>query len=216
MDKNKLGPREVRAFSMPDLRVADDGHGNIVEGHAAVFDQEYDMELYTEVIARGAFDNTDFSDVVFSINHDLKRIPLARSRNNSANSTLKLSVDDKGLYTRAILDTADNVEAKALYSSIKRGDMSGMSYIFRVRGEDWEGLDSDKPKRIITDISGVYEVTAATLPWNRGTDISARGQEVLENARLMVEIARARKRFDDTGDMDDKLEILRLKIALLL
>jgi HK97 family phage prohead protease len=205
----KVGTREVRAFAIPDLRAADEGY--VVEGHAAVFGQEYDMGYYTEVIARGAFDKTDFSDVLFCINHDLKRIPLARSRNNNANSTLKLGVDEQGLYTRAVLDADNNVEAKALYSSIKRGDMSGMSYIFIVRGEEWEKLDSDMPKRTITDIAVIYEAGCVSFPANPGTDISARSQEALESARLTLESARARAVELESSAGQEDLELVKLK-----
>lgn len=192
---------------MPDIR-AEEG-GNVIEGHAAVFGQAYDMYgCWEETIARGAFDNTDFSDVLFSINHDLSRIPLARSRNNNANSTLRLTVDDQGLGTRAVLDTENNTEAKALYSSVGRGDVSGMSYIFKIRKDEWTGLDSDYPKRTITDIARVYEVSAVSFPANPGTDISARSQEALDSAQKVLESARARAHELDSSA---ELEVLKLK-----
>jgi HK97 family phage prohead protease len=217
-DKKKLpeaGTTEIRSFSMPDLRAKDED-GNIVEGHAAVFGQEYDMGYYTEVIARGAFDKTDFTDVLFCINHDLKRIPLARSRNNNENSTLRLSVDIQGLSTRALLDTENNAEAKAFYSAVQRGDISGMSYIFRVRGEEWENLDSDMPKRTITDIAKVYEVGGVSFPANPGTDINARSQSALESAKRTLESARARAKLESSAGQDDlELEKLKAKSKLL-
>ncbi len=203
----QTGSQEMRAFSMPDIR-AEEG-GNVIEGHAAVFGQAYDMYgCWEETIARGAFDNTDFSDVLFSINHDLSRIPLARSRNNNANSTLRLTVDDQGLGTRAVLDTENNTEAKALYSSVGRGDVSGMSYIFKIRKDEWTGLDSDYPKRTITDIARVYEVSAVSFPANPGTDISARSQEALDSAQKVLESARARAHELDSSA---ELEVLKLK-----
>jgi HK97 family phage prohead protease len=207
----QTGSREMRAFSMPDLSA--EATGNIIQGHAAVFDQEYDMYWYTETIARGAFDKTDFTDVLFSINHDLKKIPVARSRNNNMNSTLQLQVDDKGLDTRASLDVENNTEAKALYSSIHRGDMNGMSYIFSVRDQKWEGLDTDKPKRIITNIAKVYEVSAVSMPANPGTDINARSQSELDSCKSVLESARAK-----AGELNEQseLEILKLKNQILM
>lgn len=102
MTKPNLPEREIRAFSLPDLTESD---GNVLRGHAAVFGQTYDMGYFTETIARGAFDSCDFTDVLFSVNHDLSKIPLVRSRNNNANSTLQLAVDDQGLATRAVLES---------------------------------------------------------------------------------------------------------------
>lgn len=193
MPQNKpiKGERELRAFAMPDLSAAPEG--NVLQGHAAVFGQPYDMYgLWTETIARGAFDHTDFTDVLFDVNHDLSRIPLARSRNNNANSTLQLQVDDQGLATRASLDIENNTDAKALYSAVQRGDISGMSYIFAVAEDEWSGLDTDTPQRTITAIAKVYEVSAVSMPANPGTDISARSADALESAKRVLDSARRR------------------------
>ncbi len=189
MTKPNLPEREIRAFSLPDLTESD---GNVLQGHAAVFGQIYDMGYFTETIARGAFNSCDFTDVLFSVNHDLSKIPLARSRNNNANSTLQLAVDDQGLATRAVLDIENNTDARALYSAVGRGDISGMSYIFAVRNDEWTGLDSDMPQRTITDIAKVFEVSAVSMPANPGTDISACGAPTLESAKRTLESVRAK------------------------
>lgn len=189
--KSPLGTKECRVFSMPDLRAV--AEGSVIEGHAAVFGQKVAIgSWFYEVIERGALDKTDFRDVLFCINHDIRKIPLARSRNNNENSTLNLSVDDKGLAVRATLDVERNAEAKALYSAVDRGDMSGMSFMFRVRGEEWENLDSDMPTRRITDIAHVIEVTAASFPAYDATDIHARDQRGLESPARVLESARSR------------------------
>ncbi len=209
MSKNKpiLGERELRAFAMPDLSA--DPEGNVLQGHAAVFGQPYDMYgLWTETIARGAFGNTDFTDVLFDVNHDLSRIPLARSRNNNANSTLQLQVDDQGLATRATLDVENNADSKALYSAVGRGDISGMSYIFAVRTDEWTGLDSDMPQRTITDIAKVYEVSAVSMPANPGTDISARSASALESAERVLESARRRASLDSDAERRKRMILL--------
>ena len=184
--KSKLpivaGAKEFRSFFMPDI--ATDTEGNVVTGHAAVFDQRTDLGLWTEVLLSvGLLIKTDFSDVLMSINHDINRLPLCRSRNNNANSTLQLAVDDTGLYIRALLDIENNVEAKALYSSIERKDITGMSFIFIVRGQTWEGLDTEKPVRHITDIAKVIEVSAVSFPAYDGTDIDARSESELDSLR---------------------------------
>lgn len=205
--KPTLGERELRAFAMPDLSA--DPEGNVLQGHAAVFGQPYDMYgLWTETIARGAFDHTDFTDVLFDVNHDLSRIPLARSRNNNANSTLQLQVDDQGLATRATLDVENNADSKALYSAVGRGDISGMSYIFAVRTDEWTGLDSDMPQRTITDIAKVYEVSAVSMPANPGTDISARSASALESAERVLESARRRASLDSDAERRKRMILL--------
>lgn len=213
--KPEYGEKESRSYAMPDL--AADGAGNTIEGHAAVFGQSYDMYgCWSETIARGAFDNTDFSDVLFDLNHDLKSLPLARSRNNNANSTLQLQIDDQGLATRAVLDIENNGDAKALHSSVKRGDINGMSYIFSVRKDEWTGLDSDYPSRTITDIAKVFEVSAVSMPANPGTDINARSQSALESAQKTLESARARLESpqSEQRSQQDQLEIERLRAQI--
>lgn len=200
------GQSESRAFAVPDIRAQEDG--NVIDGHAAVFGQPYDMYgWWEETISRGAFDGADLTDVLFSINHDLKKIPLARSRNNNENSTLQLKVDDQGLSTRAVLDVENNAEAKALYGSIARGDISGMSYIFRISEDVWTELDSDYPKREITKIAKVYEVSAVSLPANAGTDINARDATALDGVKAVLENARRSTELDSSNE----LEIMKLK-----
>ncbi|WP_375104938.1 HK97 family phage prohead protease [Paenibacillus sp. RS8] len=210
MQKNKLPVMhepERRAFVMNDLRA--DPAGNIMEGHAAVFEQVTVIGgWFKEIIERGAFDKTDFKDVIMSVNHDLKRIPLARSRNNNANSTLQLQVDEQGLNTRAELDVENNMEAKALYSAVGRGDISGMSFIFTVRDETWEGLDTELPTRRIKDIGRVIEISAVSFPAYDGTDINARDQQALDSARTALESARSG--LDSSlGDLDLAKEKLK-------
>lgn len=207
-NKDEKGSAETRAFSMPDLKANDDG--NIIEGHAAVFDQKTSLWWHTETIMRGAFDNTDFKDVLFSTNHDLNKIPLARSRNNNANSTLQLKVDDVGLYTKAKLDLDNNVDAKSLYSAVSRGDMNGMSFIFVVGEDEWSDLDSDMPHRNIKSISKVMEVSAVSFPAYSGTDISARGEETMDIAKRSLDSARA-KALENANELKRQEIIVELR-----
>ncbi|URZ06483.1 HK97 family phage prohead protease [Clostridium felsineum] len=214
MAKNKFpktGEKTKRNFAMADLRALDspeDGEGSTISGHAAVFDQTVNIaNWFNEVIERGAFDNTDFKDVLLSVNHDLDKIPLARSRNNNANSTLQLSVDNVGLAIRADLDTENNNDAKSLYSSISRGDMDGMSFIFYVAEERWEDLDTDMPTRHILAIDKVVEVSVVSFPAYDGTDIAlSRDKEALDNAKLVLDNARAEKLKLDNLNKDEELD----------
>lgn len=202
--------REKRSYTLPDLRA--EGESGIIEGHAAVFNQKTVIAgLFEEVIERQAFANTDFRDVVLTVNHNLQSIPLARSRNNNANSTLQLNVDDTGLFIRGNLDTENNTEARALHSSILRQDVNGMSFIFIIRDHKWEGLDTDMPLRRITDIARVIEVSAVSFPAYAGTDINARDEQALESARAALESARS-----GLVSPNNELEMLRLRSQILL
>lgn len=201
MAKNKNLPqkneRVKRNFAIADLRAieqTENSNESIISGHAAVYDQMTNIGgWFNEVIERGAFDNTDFKDVLLSVNHDLDNIPLARSRNNNANSTLQLQVDNVGLAIRAALDTENNNDARSLYSSISRGDMDGMSFIFYVADERWEGLDTDMPTRHILAIDKVVEVSVVSFPAYDGTDISSRDKDTLDSAKLALDNARSKE-----------------------
>lgn len=214
MDKSIVLPKKdervVRSFTMPDVRAVEDS--GVIEGHAAVYDQKTTIgRWFYEIIERGAFDECDFDDVLFSTNHDLRKIPLARSRRNNMNSTMQLSLDDTGLFIKANLDIENNADAKSTYSSVQRGDIDGMSFIFYVDEEKWTGLDTDMPTRRIQKIKKVIEVSAVTFPAYTGTDINARDKEALENAKLALENARSNEL-----DNSKELEILRLKHQILM
>lgn len=189
-----------------------------IVGYASVFDSVADIDgLFEEKIARGAFDGCRFKDVIFCINHKTDKIPLARSRNNNKKSTMKLSVDEIGLHMDSLIDTEKNSEAEALYSATQRGDMGGMSMIFSVAEETWEGLDSNKPTRTITKIDEVFEVTAATFPYYKATTLDARAERSLESEQAALESAKkeARAALESARASKDKqIYKLRAKIGI--
>ena len=128
----------------------------------------------------------------FLIGHNTSMIPLARSRNNNENSTMQMVVTDRGMEIRVDLDTENNADARTLYSAVNRGDISGMSFMFTTDGDEWEDLDSDYPKRTITQIGKVFEVSAVTFPAYEATSIAARGlSDALEGAKTSLESAKA-------------------------
>ena len=185
--------KEIRAFTFELRAEQNEERGHIITGTPIVYDEATDMGWYEETIARGALQDTDLRDVRFLVNHNTDMIPLARSRNNNENSTMQLSVDpDRGLNIRVDLDVENNADARALYSAVEREDVTGMSFMFRVDGDSWEDLDSDYPKRTITSISKVFEVSAVTWPAYEATSIQARGlSDALESAKTSLESAKA-------------------------
>lgn len=209
MAKNK--PLEQRSYNF-EVRAEESDQGNIITGRPIVYNSRTDLGWFDEIIEPGALNNTDLTDVRFLVNHDTSKIPLARSRKNTANSTMQLTTDNDGLGIRVTLDTENNSEARALYSAVQRGDISGMSFMFGIRDEEWEDLDSDHPIRHIRDISTVVEVSAVTFPAYESTEINARSKEALENARSAVETARQQR---DTSVDTDELELLKQKTKIL-
>lgn len=183
--------RELRAFNFEVRAEQNEQHGTYITGTPIVFDQETDMGWYTETISRDALKDTDLKDVRFLVGHNTSGIPLARSRNNNENSTMQMTVTERGMEIRVDLDTDNNQEARALYSAVKRGDMSGMSFMFVVDKDSWEDIDTDHPKRTIAGIRKVFEVSAVAFPAYEQTDIQAASDgQPLDSARASLESAR--------------------------
>lgn len=188
-DKEKKKELERRSYNF-EVRAEETENGNIITGRPIVYNSRTDLGYFDEIIEGGALDKTDLTDVRFLVNHDTSRIPLARSRRNNGNSTMQLSVDEFGMSIRVSLDVENNSEARALYSAVERGDITGMSFMFAISDEEWEELDSDHPTRRIKEISTVVEVSAVTFPAYESTEINARSKEALDNARSLVETQR--------------------------
>ena len=189
-EKEEKKELERRDFVFDVLAEEDEDEGSIITGRPVVYDSRTDLGYYDEIIERGALDRTDLTDVRLLVNHDLSKIPLARSRRNNGNSTMQLTVDNDGLGIRAKLDTENNAEAKALYSAVQRGDRTGMSFMFSIDGEEWEGLETEHPLRRVKSIGSIVEVSAVIFPAYDATSIDARSKEALDRARSALENAR--------------------------
>ena len=203
---------ERRSYDF-EVRAEENEQGNIITGRPIVYESKTDIDgWFAEIIERGALDKADLKDVRFLVNHDISKIPLARSRRNNGNSTMQLSVDDFGMSIRVQLDTENNSEARNLYSAVQRGDISGMSFMFSVNDEEWSEMESDYPTRHIKEIGSVVEVSAVTFPAYESTEINARSKEALDNARSALENARQQTAPPvDTGELDllhEKTKIL--------
>ena len=196
--------RITRCYNMSlETREAEDEGKGIVEGMAIVYNSRTDIGWFDEIIEQNALEHTDMKDVRMLVNHDTSMIPLARSRNNTSNSTLQLIPELNGLKIRAKLDIENNADAKSLYSAIKRGDISQMSFAFEVDGEAWEDEMSDHPLRRITSIAKIYEVSAVTFPAYEQTEINARSKEELESYRSSLESERKAQPLDSDKAGDD-------------
>lgn len=180
----------------------------VITGRPIVYNSRTNIGLFDEVIEKGALDHADLRDVRFLVNHDTSKIPLARSRNNNENSTMQLMPDDQGLAIRVNLDVKNNTEARNLYSAVKRGDISGMSFMFTVNKDDWVDLRSEHPTRHVRSIGSVVEVSAVTFPAYESTEISVRNKQALDSARSALDSAEK--------SLDSELELAKAKFEALL
>lgn len=177
----------TRAYNFEIRAENNEKNGDHVTGRPIVYNSKTDLGYFDEIIEAGALDKANLKDVRFLVNHNTDMIPLARSRNNNENSTMQLEVDKSGMGIRVNLDTENNSEARNLYSAIKRGDITGMSFMFTIDDEEWEDLESDHPTRHIRKIGQVFEVSAVTFPAYEATEISARDKEALDSAKATLD-----------------------------
>ena len=209
--------REIRMLNFEIRAEENQEHGTHLVGMAIVYGQVIQYGWRREVIDAGAVDSkTDLKDVRFLIGHNTSMVPLARSRNNNANSTMQLKPVETGLEIRVDLDTENNQDARTLYSAVKRGDITGMSFMFTVDKSIWEEEDSDNPLRRIAHIDKIFEVSAVAFPAYDETTLQAAskdsapegGESPLESAlkRELQEVREAKK----TKERKEKaLDILR-------
>ena len=184
--------KEIQIFNFEIRAEQNEEHGHFLTGRPIVYDQRSDLGWFDEIIDAGALDYTDLKDVRFLINHNINMIPLARSRNNNEHSTMQLIPDQDGLGIRVDLDTENNSDARSLYSAVERGDISGMSFMFKADKDSWDDIDSEHPTRHIRSIKQVLEVSAVTFPAYTQTSIQTRGlSEALDGAKASLDSVRA-------------------------
>lgn len=203
----------TRAF-ISTFRALEDEPG-VIEGTPIVFNSDTLLEdwsgKYYERIDSHALDNANLDDVRLFINHNFDMITLARSKRGSANSTMTFNIDETGFHFRAKLDIENNQEARALYSAIKRGDMDGMSFAFRIKAHEWLGLDTDIPTMIIKEISIVHEVSVVNYPAYPQTSVNARSKNEETSTSLLAE---AKKAYAEETARSKELEINKQKQEL--
>lgn len=197
--------KEIRRYSFEMRTDNNEKYGDFVTGKPILYNSLTNIGGFDEVIEAGALDGADLKDVRFLVNHNTDMIPLARSRNNNENSTMQMIVDDGGMNIRVNLDTANNSDAKNLYSAIQRGDIDGMSFMFTVERDEWENLESDHPTRHIKKIGKVFDVSAVTFPAYPKTTISARNAQTLDNARAAL---------DSAKNANNEIEVLKMKALI--
>lgn len=119
-----------------------------LEGRPIVYDQPTTINdpagTFIEIIRAGALDHADLSDARLFYNHDLNKVPLARTP-----KTMQLTLDAAGL--SMVAELPDTEEARSVYTAVQRGDLSGMSFAFKVP-EGGDSYDAATNTRTITKI----------------------------------------------------------------
>lgn len=159
--------KQTRTVDITQLKTrdAETGGGQIVTGYASVFDQPTSIaNIYTEVIAPGAFDRTlaTNNDIRALFNHDTGRV-LGRTKSG----TLQLSEDEHGL--AFVLELPDTTTGRDLAISLQRGDINQCSFGFYPTREAWDYSDPDNPIDTVQEVD-LLEISIVTFPAYEGTE----------------------------------------------
>jgi HK97 family phage prohead protease len=200
----EAGAREERAATLANIEVrkSDNSDALNFQGRAAVFDEWTEINdpfgSFSERVQRGAFRKvlSDGADVRFlGLNHDPNTV-MART----AAGTMKLKESAKGLEVDAEL--APTQGARDLAALLNRGDVSQMSFGFRVGKDIWEYDEvNDTAKRTIVEFSDLFDVSPVTFPAYQGTTAAMRA--------CGVELVSARGEIDEERLLSLSLKIFR-------
>jgi HK97 family phage prohead protease len=193
---------EYRDFDLTEIRTIA-GPKPVIEGHAAVFNQKSHDMGFREIIMPGAFaEAVMHDDVRFLLEHE--GLPLARTRSG----TLRLAEDQKGLAFRAELDPEDP-DVQRLLPKIKRGDVSEMSFGFRIKNRQTDeklSLEDGEMVRTLLKVS-LFDVSAVTAPAYPGTDLQSRSYYAAKMNELRAKIEAGVK--PDAEEVKEDLEAVR-------
>lgn len=190
--------KEIRKLDLQFRAEDTEDNSMEIKGYAAVFDSP-ETYGYTELIAPGAFDEADMSDVVLRYNHEDTFMVLARTRNKS----LKLDLDEKGLFMEAKLQ--DDIQShKDIFNAIKSGLIDKQSFAFTV---DEYNYDYDTDTRTITKIGKVFDVSVVDQPFYNATDVSVARNA--DNDEFLTRRAELRKAHEEQLAEEKRKQELR-------
>lgn len=170
----KMSKYEKRMHSVAKLEVAGEvSEGKkVLEGYAAVFNQQADVEgVFDEIILPGAFTKTlsEKHDVLALVNHNFDHV-LGRT----SNGMLQLSEDSNGL--KFTLTLPDTDRASQVYQDVQCGNLKDCSFLFKTVIDEWD-YSGQKPLCILKEVE-LIEVSIVSIPVYEGTEVSARSQKL--------------------------------------
>ena len=185
----------------------------LIEGIPIVFDTPTDIGgMFEETIVNGAISKDVIKDVRLFWNHNIEEKAICRTIIPIEKlGGMNLSIEDKKVRMLAN-PNRKRTDANDLCLAIEDGVINAMSFMFGVAEERWEDGNSDYPKRFITKIDPLIEVSAVNWPAYASTDIHARRREAAtEIDRAVLERIRHTRK-TEAGSTENKKarEILRI------
>src|SRR5437870_5657628 len=152
-------PVERRAFAAAEVRATPD---NKIEFRPILFRPARSQDLggfYEEVAPSAVGRALREADITANVQHD-DSLLLGSTRGG----TLRLRVDSKGVI--AVVDVPNTTVGRDTYELVKRGDIAGASFAFRVVKDSWSR--SSPPVRTLEEID-LFDVALVTQPAYLGT-----------------------------------------------
>ena len=175
---------EIRALGGPvdvkELRlVRSEGGGVRLGGYAALFNSEsVDLGGFVERIAPGAFaESVANNDIRALFNHESGMVLGRRSA-----GTLRLSEDLRGLPFE--IDLPDTTVGRDVAVSIERRDITGMSFQFGVRKDNWAKIGGAW-LRTLLDVN-LMEISPVTFPAYPATEVGLRSADADGSAQAFL------------------------------
>lgn len=194
-----------------------DSESGLIVGVPIVFDTPTDIGgMFQETICKGAIaEKVLRNDVGFYFNHDLNSMRIARSIIPLDKlGGMEFELGEKEVKVR-INANRKRSDANNLYLGIEDGTIDGMSFMFAVAEERWEDENSDYPKRFITRIEPIIEVSAVNYPAYKSTSINvARGDLLTESDKAVLGQVRQRAKAASENVANKELELLKIKAKL--
>lgn len=166
---------ETRELLTNKIEIREDDDGNrTISGYAVKWEMKSQVLgmyfKFREQVKKGAFlESLTNDDQRFLWSHDVSQV-LGRTKNG----TLRLKEDDVGL--RFELDLPKTTLGNDTYESIKRGDVDGVSFGFRVEDDEVQEPEDDLPLRTVKKAK-LLEVSAVAFPAYPDSEVSARGYD---------------------------------------
>ncbi len=187
---------EHRTYPVSELRV-EDGDKPKLRGYAAVFNVlSEELFGFREKIAPGAFKKSIKGDVRAFVNHDSSHI-IGRTKSG----TLRLKEDATGLLIE--IDPPNTSPGRDIVESIRRGDITQMSFGFRTRKEHWE-TENGENIRTLLDLD-LLEVSPVVFPAYPDTSVAVRSLESWKDEQGVEH--------SQSDQVDCKSRRLRLQLA---
>ena len=161
----------------------------ILSGYFIKFDEETELwPGYFEVIKREGVEKAiKDADIRALFNHDHSLV-LGRT----GNDTVRLDVDDVGLFGDIIINK-DDPQAVGAYARVQRGDVVGCSFGFFPIKINTEERDDGSYLDTILELE-IFEVSPCTFPAYPQTEIAARQKDFESQLRANREMLDKRKK----------------------